>query len=59
MIFRRTWSTIAESCDIPPIALKALINHALDDGDVTEGYVRMVVSRLREPAERVCNRLIN
>ena len=31
---RRTFITVAESCDISPIALKALVNHGLGN-DVT------------------------
>jgi hypothetical protein len=33
------------------------VNHALGN-DVTSGYVRMTVERLREPAQRVCDRLM-
>lgn len=54
---RRTYVTVAESCDISPLALKALVNHALGN-DVTSGYVQMSTERLREPAQRVCDRLI-
>jgi len=54
---RRTFVTVAESCDISALALKALINHAIGD-NVTEGYVQMTVERLREPSERVCTRLM-
>jgi len=53
---RRTYITIAEATDISPLALKALVNHALG-GDVTSGYVQMTIERLREPAQRVCDRL--
>ena len=55
-IFRRTFCTVAELCDISPMALKALVNHSLGD-DVTSGYVQMTVERLREPAQRVADRL--
>ena len=51
---RRTFITVAESTDISPLALKALVNHALGN-DVTAGYVQMTVDRLREPAQRVCD----
>ena len=54
---RRTWITIAESTDISPLALKALVNHALGN-DVTSRYVQMTVERLREPAEKVCRRMM-
>jgi integrase len=53
---RRTFVTVAESTDISPIALKALVNHSLGK-DVTSGYVVMTVERLREPAQRVCDRI--
>lgn len=53
---RRTFITIAESTDISPLALKALVNHSLGS-DVTSGYVIMNVERLREPAQRVADRI--
>jgi integrase len=53
---RRTFVTVAEGTDISPLALKALVNHALG-GDVTAGYVQMTIDRLRGPAQRVCDRL--
>jgi hypothetical protein len=33
-----------------------LVNHALG-GDVTSGYIQLTVERLREPAQRVADRL--
>jgi integrase len=53
---RRTFVTIAESSDISVMALKALVNHALGS-DVTGGYVQMTAERLREPAQRVCDKM--
>ena len=53
---RSTYITIAESCEISPIALKALVNHS-QGRDVTAGYVQIVVERLRPAAERVTDRL--
>lgn len=53
---RRTFLTVAESCDISPLALKALVNHA-GGNDVTSGYVIMTTERLREAAQRVCDKL--
>jgi integrase len=53
---RRTFVTVAESTDISPIALKALVNHSLGS-DITGGYVQMTVERLREPAQKVADRL--
>jgi integrase len=54
---RRTFVTVAESCGISEYALKALVNHHLDAADVTSGYIKMTPDRLREPAQRVCDRL--
>jgi integrase len=53
---RRTYITTAEDADISVMALKALVNHSLGRG-VTEGYVQMSVERLREPAQRVADKL--
>jgi integrase len=53
---RRTFITVAESADISPLALKALVNHSMGS-DVTAGYVQMSVERLREPVQRVCEKL--
>jgi integrase len=54
---RRSYITVAESADISPLALKALVNHSLG-GDVTSGYVQMTAERLREPAQKVADRLM-
>jgi integrase len=54
---RRTFVTVAESCDISPFALKALVNHSLPRGDVTAGYIQLTGERLRAPAERVADKL--
>jgi integrase len=53
---RRTFVTAAESTDISPLALSALVNHSLGR-DVTSGYVIMTAERLRGPAQRVCDRI--
>lgn len=53
---RRTFVTAAESTDISPLALSALVNHSLGR-DVTSGYVVMTAERLRWPAQRVCERI--
>lgn len=53
---RRTFVTIAESCDIPVYALKGLVNHSLGS-DVTAGYIVPGPDRLREPMQRVTNKL--
>jgi integrase len=54
---RRGFITIAESTDVPFLALKALVNHAASGGGVTADYVVMNVERLREPAQRVADRI--
>jgi integrase len=53
---RRTYASVAESCDISGFALKALLNHSLGGG-ITESYIMVGVERLREPAQRVADRL--
>ena len=53
---RRTFITVAESVDISPLALKALVNHSLGR-DVTSGYVVMTAERLREAALCICTRM--
>lgn len=54
---RRTFITVAESLDIPYAALKRLLNHS-DGNDVTGGYLQITTDRLREPMERISNRLV-
>lgn len=53
---RRTFITVAESCDISTFALKGLVNHSLG-GDVTAGYIVSGVERLRAPMQKVADRL--
>jgi integrase len=52
---RRTYISHAEACDISPLALKGLVNHAT--GDVTAGYVMIDPKRLAEAAQKVGDRL--
>jgi integrase len=52
---RRSFLTVAESCDIPLLALAALANHSVPG--ITSKYVQINVERLREPAQRVADRL--
>jgi len=54
---RRTFITIAESLDIPPYALKKLVNHRVK-GDVTEGYIIMSVERLRRPMQQITDYIL-
>jgi integrase len=53
---RRTFVTIAESSDVSVMALKTMVGHSLGR-DITFGYVQMTTERLREPVQRVCNRI--
>ncbi|MBV5339867.1 MAG: integrase family protein [Deltaproteobacteria bacterium] len=54
---RRTFITIAESLDIPHYALKALLNHSMGN-DVTGGYIIMSSERLREPMQRIADKIM-
>lgn len=56
---RRTFTTVAESCDLSPYVLKALINHRLptDDGDTTGGYIILSQERIRQAAQVVADKL--
>ena len=49
--------TVAESLDISPYAIKALVNHTQPRGDVTAGYVALDVERLRSPMQAIGDRL--
>jgi len=54
---RRTFVTVAESLEISYAALKRLLNHS-DGNDVTGGYLQITTDRLRDPMERISNRLL-
>jgi integrase len=54
---RRTFITVAESLDISAYALKALVNHSQPKGDVTAGYMSIDVERLRDPMQRITDKL--
>jgi integrase len=49
---RRTFITAAEALDVPPYAIKRLVNHKMAN-DVTAGYIISDLERLRAPMERV------
>lgn len=53
---RRTFITIAESLDIPHYSLKALLNHSMGN-DVTGGYIQITADRLREPMQKIADRI--
>jgi hypothetical protein len=40
-------------CNVSPLDQKALANHALPSGDITEGYIRPGLEHLREVAEKI------
>jgi integrase len=55
---RRTFVTVAESLDLSPYAIKALVNHKLPANDVTGGYIIMNGDRLREPMQRSADKIL-
>ncbi len=55
---RRTFATVAESLDLSAYAVKALLNHALPRQDVTAGYLRLTLERLREAMEKIEARIL-
>ncbi len=56
---RRTFATVAESLDISPYTIKALVNHSLPSDDVTGGYIQIDVERLRGPMQRITDYLLS
>lgn len=54
---RRTFETIAESCDIAHYTLKRLLNHKMS-GDVTSGYIIVDAERLRGAMQSITDRLL-
>ena len=54
---RRTFITVAESLDVPVYAIKRLVNHKMPN-DVTAGYVVIDTERLRDPMQRITDRLL-
>jgi integrase len=54
---RRTFSTIAESLNIPAYAIKRLLNHKLPS-HVTAGYIVMDVERLRAPMHKITDYIL-
>ena len=49
---RRTFITIGDSLDTPPLTLRRLANHATHN-DVTDGYIISDVERLRGPMQKI------
>ncbi len=56
---RRTFATVAESLDISPYTIKALVNHSLPSDDVTGGYIQIDVERLRCPMQQITDFLLS
>ena len=54
---RRTFITLAESLDISAYALKRLVKHS-PGSDVTAGYIRMDVERLRKPTQDITDYIL-
>jgi integrase len=54
---RRTFANAAVAAGVHMLHLKALLNHAVGEGDVTVGYTSLTEANLREPAQRVANQL--
>ncbi len=55
---RRTFATQAESLELSQYALKSLLNHKQDKRDVTNGYIDLNEDRLREPMQRITDKLL-
>jgi integrase len=53
---RRNYLTVADDCEISWTTIKALVNHPLGKG-VTEGYINKKVKTLREPAQKIADKL--
>jgi integrase len=53
---RRTFATVAETCEVGPLMQKKLLNHATG-ADVTMGYIQLSVEHLRAPAQKICDRI--
>ena len=49
---RRTFATIAESLDISTYGVKRLLNHSVNQNDLTSGYIVTDVERLRKPMQQ-------
>lgn len=54
---RRTFITYAERLNVSRYALKRLVNHKMDKGDVTSGYIGSDVERLREPMQAIADEI--
>jgi integrase len=52
---RRTFAKAATAAGIHTLYIKALLNHAVGESDVTAGYVILSENDLREPMQRTAN----
>ena len=50
---RRSFITYAEALDIGLLTIKAMVNHRIGGNDVTAGYARITVERMREPMQKI------
>ena len=50
---RDTYATAAQEAGVGFLELKILLNHALQKGDVTVGYIRPSLEHLRACQERI------
>lgn len=56
---RNTFITVAEQLNISPYSIKMLVNHSVPSRDVTGGYIKHEVERLRDPMQQITTRLLN
>lgn len=54
---RRTFITVAESTEISYASLQKLLNHS-SGSSITSSYIQITTERLREPMERISNKLL-
>lgn len=55
---RRTFCSVAETIGVGTYTLKRLLNHKTSRSDVTAGYTVLTAEELREPANKICKRLL-
>jgi len=55
---RRTFLTMAAKLDVPPYALKRLVNHSVSN-DMTSRYIVLDAERLRSHMERITNAFLD
>jgi len=55
---RRTFTTTAESLNLGTYTIKRMLNHRTRRDDVTAGYTVLTPEELREPAQKIENRLL-